>query len=381
MYNTIELEVKKWGNSLGIRITKALAEFLKIKEGSKIILTLKENRVEMRVADEEGRFIAPERKDKNAEMESEDKEELHYPEKRDKKRKRKRGRERYYRLEKINTLKLPNFEKPHYQSGLKRRKTPIKLRDEENLEHLIAKYPFVVVVFWDFLYLDFYDSIRRKINYINKLAEMFAGYCWFVVLNVEKYPELRKRYLGNAWSELEILGFVNGRKTFEGYTLHNLVPVLQKITGHYLSQKEMASLNKILTAPAPKSLLSEEELKEILMEHERILLLFQLPQDREFPRKIGRLLKHLNFKPYVASSYDIAWFNNKRGQFEENPLLKKLGINKLPSLYLFKKRKNVEAGMEIIEEKKVDGSLPFKKMVEEVMRFFGDEEEIERGVR
>ena len=43
----MELHVKKWGNSLGLRIPQAIANQINIQDGSKIRLVLKKNKIEI----------------------------------------------------------------------------------------------------------------------------------------------------------------------------------------------------------------------------------------------------------------------------------------------------------------------------------------------
>ena len=43
----MEVQVKKWGNSLGLRIPQAIANQINIKDGSKINLVLKNNKIEL----------------------------------------------------------------------------------------------------------------------------------------------------------------------------------------------------------------------------------------------------------------------------------------------------------------------------------------------
>jgi len=43
----MEIQVKKWGNSLGLRIPQAIANQINIQEGSKINLVLKNNKIEI----------------------------------------------------------------------------------------------------------------------------------------------------------------------------------------------------------------------------------------------------------------------------------------------------------------------------------------------
>jgi len=377
MYNSIEVEIKKWGNSLGLRISKPLAEFLKIKEGSKVILTLKENRVELRAIDDEGVFIGPEVLLEEGEEGPEEK--VVSPDLKSERRKRRRKaatrrKERFYRLEGINLLKMPSFDTPDYDKRFKGRTTPITLRDG-NLTKVIERYPFVVVVFWDFLYLDFYESIKRKVNYMKKLAELFSGHCWFVIVNVDSYPGLRKQFIGNAWSELELLGFVNGRKVFEGYTTLNLVPVIQAISGHYLKKKEIEELDEILKIPDLRSINTEQDLLRILSEHDELVICFRQPHDRATTSKLGKVLGKLECKPLVVNSYDFAYFNEKTESFEENPLGKKFKVTRFPSILLLKKRKGEDDEVFVVEEKMLDGKLGITKLTDTMDRFFGKKRE------
>ncbi len=43
----MEVQVKKWGNSLGLRIPQAIANQINIKDGSRINLVLKNNKIEL----------------------------------------------------------------------------------------------------------------------------------------------------------------------------------------------------------------------------------------------------------------------------------------------------------------------------------------------
>lgn len=53
----MEIKVKKWGNSLGLRIPQAIANQINIQDGSRINLVLKNNKIELiPVASEEYRL-------------------------------------------------------------------------------------------------------------------------------------------------------------------------------------------------------------------------------------------------------------------------------------------------------------------------------------
>ncbi|MEJ5244984.1 MAG: AbrB/MazE/SpoVT family DNA-binding domain-containing protein [Bacteroidota bacterium] len=43
----MELQVRKWGNSLGIRIPQSIANQINIQDGSRINLVLKKNKIEL----------------------------------------------------------------------------------------------------------------------------------------------------------------------------------------------------------------------------------------------------------------------------------------------------------------------------------------------
>jgi len=43
----MEIQVKKWGNSLGLRIPQAIANQINIQDGSKINLVLNKNKIEL----------------------------------------------------------------------------------------------------------------------------------------------------------------------------------------------------------------------------------------------------------------------------------------------------------------------------------------------
>jgi len=49
----LELEVRKWGNSYGLRLNKTLAELLKVTEGDKLRVEVKEDRFEITRAPQE----------------------------------------------------------------------------------------------------------------------------------------------------------------------------------------------------------------------------------------------------------------------------------------------------------------------------------------
>lgn len=46
----MEILVKKWGNSLGLRIPQAIANQINIQDGSRINLVLKNNKIELSLA-------------------------------------------------------------------------------------------------------------------------------------------------------------------------------------------------------------------------------------------------------------------------------------------------------------------------------------------
>ncbi len=396
MYNSIELEVKKWGNSLGIRIPRALAEILNIEAGSRIRLTLKEDRVELHTLDPEGRPVIPleafaseddspepEAVEVLEEAEDEDdvasegsghEEDEEQPRKRRKPRKRVKGR-RFFSLEKLNLLRLPDFDKPNYNLRPRGRTSPISL-GESSMDAVLKGYPFVVVVFWDFLYVDFLENFRRKLHFLRALARIFSGHCWFVMVNVDRYPDLRRRFIGNAWSELEIIGFINGKKTFEGYSLGPLLPVLQWVSGHYLEREKIEELEILLKAPSREQIRTEEELQELQREHEQLVIALIKPQDRGFLGKLGKALVMSDLDITVVNCYDFAYYDEKTSSFRENALLKHLlkeqELKTLPALVLFR-QVHLDEELEAIQEGAVDGGLSISKIGEELKRFFEKE--------
>jgi hypothetical protein len=389
MYNSIELEIKKWGNSLGLRLSKPLAELLNLKEGSRVLLTLKENRAELRVIDETGTLLAPPyqeevkepevgAEDRGEEGDNQDTAELKTRKRPRPSKRLGRKKERFYRLEKINLRKMPGFETPLYNDEIRGRKTPLPLKNG-NLQEILERYPFVVVVFWDFLYLDFYDSVRRKINFMKRLAALFQGHCWVVIVNTEEYPALRQQYVGNAWSELELRGYVNGRKLFEGYSLENLTPVIQAVSGKYLTKAPLLKLEEVLRAHDTQGIRSEEELMALLDKHQRLVICFQLPGDKATSRRVSRAAGKLDQRPHILNSYDFAYIDRRGESFRENPLKEKFKIRNFPTLLLLKQgpvgNDEGEDQLEIIEERLVDGSLTGKELLRHMREFFFGEDE------
>jgi len=134
MYNSTELKVRKWGNSLGIRIPKHLAEIMHIQDGSSLRLTFHEDHMDLCLSDieEEGTVLAE------------------------------------------DAVLQEVFEKkrvvtPDYSSRPRKRETHLTLTDK-NFRQTIGKYPFVIVLFIDYMYLDFYDRIEERLLQIKELA-------------------------------------------------------------------------------------------------------------------------------------------------------------------------------------------------------------------
>ena len=79
----------------------------------------------------------------------------------------------------------------------------------------MAKHPFVVVLFLDYMYLDFYERIEERLVKLRELAETYSGYVWFASARIEMNELAREKYVGNVWGEEEVRGFINGKLSFK----------------------------------------------------------------------------------------------------------------------------------------------------------------------
>jgi len=293
MYNSLELAVRKWGNSLGMRIPKHLAELMNIEEGTKLRLTFKKDHVELRKSDEE---LTIRRHPQHAHTHSH---------------------------------KIRKFATPDYSKRQKGRKTPISLTDE-NFEEVISKYPFVIVLFLDYMYLDFYDKIEERLVQLKEMSESYSGYVWFATARIEKNELSRERYVGNVWGEEEVRGFVNGKLTFKSGRLNDVEDVIIRM----LPSEKLEVIKKRKSYSVP-IIANIKNMNKILSDSKYIVAGFFPPGEREGVVLFNELAKKYRDSVTFTLSTDRVLFNEDSRTFYRNPLFERYGIVEEKEIILF----------------------------------------------
>ena len=290
MYNSIELKVRKWGNSLGIRIPKHLAELMNVQDGMKLKLTFKSDHVEMRISDEE--TVLNEKKDN------------------------------------VN-LKKVRFSTPIYPPRLRGRRTPLALTDR-NFGEAVKRYPFMIVVFLDYMYLDFYDKIEERLVRLKGLADYYSGMVWFGIAKMEENELARERYVGNVWGEEEIRGFINGRLAFKAGKIEDLEDVIEGI----LPSDKLQTLDKRQKYTVP-ILATNHNMNDILTRRPLIVSGFFSPGEKKGVRIFNELAKKYQGEVIFTLTTDRVLFNERSRTFYRNPLFERFNITKNSEVILF----------------------------------------------
>jgi len=290
MYNSIELIVRKWGNSLGIRIPKHLAGLMKVQDGSKLRLTFKKDHVEMRTSDEE-LVIASPRSDQIG--------------------------------EKVDIIT------PNYDQKVRARRTPLTLIDR-NFEETIQKYPFVIVLFLDYMYLDFYDKIEERLVLLRELAESYSGMVWFAIARMEGNDLAREKYVGNVWGEEEVRGFINGRLAFKSGKLGDAEDAIKKI----LPKEKLEGVKKTHSHSVPITA-TVHNINGILSSKSYVVVGFFPPGEKKGVQLFNELAKKYRGDITFAFTTDRVLFNEKSRTFYRNPLFERFNIIENQEVILF----------------------------------------------
>ena len=290
MYNSTELTVRKWGNSLGMRIPKHLAEVMNIMDGTKVRLTFKKDHVEMRISDEELEIAAPVHK---------------------------------------HNRKHVRILSPNYDGKLRGRRTPLTLKDK-NFEEAVRRYPFLIVLFIDYMYLDFYDRIEERLVQMKELAETYKGLVWFGVARIEENELAREKYVGNVWSEEEVRGFVNGRLMFKSGKLTDVEEVIERI----LPEDRIEEVKKRESHSVP-IMASIKNMNRILSSKPYIVSGFFPPGEKEGIQLFNELAKKYQGKIIFTLTTDRVLFNEDSRTFYRNPLFERFNVIENKEILLF----------------------------------------------
>jgi len=290
MYNSLELRVRKWGNSLGIRIPKKIAEIMKIQDGTDVILTFRKDHVELRVSNGSGR-------NGNAPVSPAKPQRI-----------------------------IPDYSR---NPGLKR--TPLTLTDA-NFEENLKQYPFLIVLFIDYMYMDFYDRIEERLLQLRWMARYYSGLVWFGIARMSDNELSRDRYVGDVWGEEEVRGFVNGKLVFRAKKLRDVEDVISRLLP---SEKQ-----KVLSGRSRFSqpvLATQGNINSLLSGHPVVVMGFLAPGDSEGIRLFDRLAAHYKGKVLFAIAIDRAFFNEKSRTFYRNPLFERFEVKRAPEVILFQR--------------------------------------------
>lgn len=304
MYNSIEIAVRKWGNSLGIRIPKHLAELMNVSEGTRLRLVFSKDHVEMRVSEEE--LAMDEHPSQN------------------------------HRVRK--------FRVPDYSERVRGRKTPITLTDK-NFEEVIAKYPFVIVLFLDYMYLDFYDRIEERFVQLKELAESYSGYVWFATAPIGKNELAREKYVGNVWGEEEVRGFVNGKMTFKSGKLE----VVQEVIRRILPKEKQEIIDKRMNRSVP-IIADVKNMNSILTKNNYVVAGFFPPGEKEGIQMFNELARVYRDRVTFTLTSDRVLFNETSRTFYRNPLFERYGIVEEREIILFNRGTIVKRGTSLDRE-------------------------------
>lgn len=297
MYNSLEVAVRKWGNSLGIRIPKQIAEVMNVEEGTKVRMTFKKDHVELRISDEELTVRDPASGSEH-------------------KHPRSRHRTR-------------TFVVPDYSTRPRGRRTPIKLTDR-NFDTTITKYPFVVVLFLDYMYLDFYERIEERLVKLRELAETYSGYVWFASGRIEKNELSREKYVGNVWGEEEVRGFINGKLSFKSGRLSDVEDVINRI----LPNETFDTIKKRKKHSVP-IIANIKNFNSILAENEYVTAGFFPPGEKDGVIIFNELAKEYSDQITFTLTTDRVLFNEKSRTFYRNPLFERFNIVEEREIILF----------------------------------------------
>jgi len=298
MYNSIDLAVRKWGNSLGIRIPKHLAELMNISEGTKLRLVFRKDHVEMRVSEEELTIGEPT----------------------------------------SNGNRTRKFRKPDYSGSVRGRKTPINLKDN-NFEEVIGRYPFVIVLFLDYMYLDFYDRIEERFVQLKELAESYAGYVWFATAPIDVNELAREKYIGNVWGEEEVRGFINGKLMFKSGKLEDVHDIIQRV----LPKEKLDVLTKRMKHSVP-IIADMKNMNSILSKNTYVVAGFFPPGEKDGVQMFNELAKRYRNKVTFTLTSDRVLFNETSRTFYRNPLFERYGIVEEREIILFNRGSIVKRG-------------------------------------
>ncbi len=294
MYNSIEIAVRKWGNSLGIRIPKHLAELMNATDGTKLTLIFKSDHVEIRRSD------GVPQPDPETEI--------------------------------LKPVKA-SLTSPTYQKKFRGRKTPITLTDG-NFEEIIARYPFVIVLFIDYMYLDFYERIEERLVALRELADIYSGMVWFGVAIMEDNELARDRYVGNVWGEEEIRGFINGKLSFKAGKLDDIKEVVEGV----LPEEKTASIRERDKRSVPV-LANAHNMNEVLSRKTIVVSGFFPPGEKTGISLFNDLARKYKGKVLFTLTTDRVLFNDSSRTFYRNPLFERFNIIHENEILIFRKTK------------------------------------------
>lgn len=293
MYNTLDVTVRKWGNSLGIRIPKQIAGLMHVDEGTKLKMTFRKDHVELRISGEELTIRTPVRNAASPDHLRQAPSRSHHP---------------------------PSPDLPDYSSRPRGRRTPMKLTDDTFGEG-VARYPFVVVLFLDYMYMDFYEHIEERLAQLREMAETYAGYVWFASADMQKNEQARERYVGNIWGEEEVRGFINGEMAFKTERLLDVEDIIRRI----LPGEVLDSIGKRKTRSVPV-IASIENFNSILSGNEYVVAGFFPPGEKGGVAVFNDLAREYADRVTFALTTDRVLFNEKNRTFYRNPLFERFNI-------------------------------------------------------
>jgi hypothetical protein len=219
------------------------------------------------------------------------------------------------------------------------RTTPMQLTDS-GFEDAVRSYPVLVVMFIDYLYLDFYDSITREMSVMEELAHLYKGKIWFAVAEEEKNTRARKRYVGNAWSEKEIRVFINSRMVMKGISLPGVMKQVESI----FSPKEMKEMRRLHLEKMPLEV-NIGNIDEFIVPSRKkisVLALLEPGQHQEKRRFIKLSSSHSeNNDITFGISYGFMLFNEETSTFYPNPVFERYEVKNTPSFIIMRGEKIV----------------------------------------
>jgi len=291
MYNSVDLKVRKWGNSLGIRLPKHLAALMNVEDGTDIQMIFKSDHVELRLQQD----VTPASTEEEA----------------------------------VVTHPTVSAE-PSYQPGLRSRRNYLTLTDE-NFEDSIGKYPFVIVLYLDYMYLDFYDRIQQRLVLLKELSDYYRGLVWFALAQIEDNDLAREKYIGNVWSEEEIRAFINGELAFKAAKLEDIGDAIES----FLPQEKRQVLNKRKRIGSP-ILATPANMSGILSRNRYVVSGFFPPGDQSGIRVLNELSRKYRGKVAFTITIDRVLFNEKSRTFYRNPLIERFAIVENSEIIIFR---------------------------------------------